>query len=343
MNKINPSIKILSLDGGGIRASYVQLLILEEIEKICKIPIKKLFNFIIGTSAGAILGSNITYDKENESLKEFKNSILVVKNIIIKNNICNLLFNHYRVPINRIYNNLLLHNPCMNYYNNIPPTAELNDNNYTPYFSNIICKMIDNNWQPYIIRNYDVDDKICQNNNIKIKNLGSNQWNLLDQCWATCAIPTMFKEFTDSSNNKYIDYSFININPLLIGIQEVLHVFPKKNIDLIVSIGNTNIDKVNQNNKIDLCYWLKEVINFKNKNSESQNDRETVNIYINNILNNNGKLPLYIRFCPNFNNYFNPLETDTTKIIIFIKEIRQWISDNQEPFIILKNFFETNN
>ena len=342
MNKEYPSIKILSLDGGGIRGSYVQLIILEEIEKICKIPIKKLFNFIIGTSAGAVLGSNITYDKENECLNEFKNSIHIIQTIIKKNNICNLLCNHYRIPVNEICNNLILHNPCMNYYNSIATHANLDDNNYTPFYCNIICKMIDNNWEPYIIRNYDVDDKICQNNNIKIKNLGSNQWNLLDQCWATCAIPTMFKEFTDSSNNKYIDYSFININPLLIGIQEVLHVFPK-NIDLIVSIGNTNIDKVNQNDKIDLCYWFNQIINLNNKNSESQNDKETMNIYINNILNNNGKIPLYIRFCPNFNNYFNPLETKTSSIMVLIKEIREWINNNQELFITLKNFLETNN
>lgn len=343
MNKENTSIKILSLDGGGIKGSYVQLIILQEIEKICKIPIKKLFNFIIGTSTGAILGSNITYDKPNEVLTEFNNSIIATQNVFKKINICNLLFNGYRVPLNEYLNNRLLCNPCLNYYNQIPDYANLYNDKYIPYYCNIICRLNNDICEPYIIRNYNIDNEICKKNNIKIQNIGSNQWNLLDQYWATTAVPTYIKEFTDLSDNKYIDYSYINTNPLLLGIQEVLHVFPKENIDLIVSIGHTNIRKTNYNKNYDLCYWLNNIFNLDNKNSESENNKEITNIYINNLLKQNDKIPLYIRLCPDINYKIDTLETDPNKIILLKKNIKDWISDNQEQFIILKNFFGINN
>ena len=181
MNKENTSIKILSLDGGGIKGSYVQLIILQEIEKICKIPIKNLFNFIIGTSAGAILGSNIAYDKPDEALREFNNTLNNVQNLCKKRNIYNLLCTGYRIPLNEFMNSRLLHNPCLNYYDRMPDYANLRNSIYIPYYCNIICKMIDNNWEPYFIRNYNIDNKICKKNNINYSNgvqMNSMQANL---------------------------------------------------------------------------------------------------------------------------------------------------------------------
>ena len=40
MNKENTSIKILSLDGGGIKGSYVQLIILQRLKKFVKFQLK---------------------------------------------------------------------------------------------------------------------------------------------------------------------------------------------------------------------------------------------------------------------------------------------------------------
>ncbi len=47
-------IKVLSIDGGGIRG-IVPAVILSELERVTQQPIAKLFDLIAGTSSGGIL------------------------------------------------------------------------------------------------------------------------------------------------------------------------------------------------------------------------------------------------------------------------------------------------
>jgi len=52
-------IRVLSLDGGGVRG-VIQLVILAQIERLIGLPIAKLFDLIVGTSAGGILALYLT-------------------------------------------------------------------------------------------------------------------------------------------------------------------------------------------------------------------------------------------------------------------------------------------
>lgn len=62
------TIKILSIDGGGIRG-IIPATILAEIEKRTGKPIHKLFDLIAGTSAGGIVALGLTCPDENKKAK----------------------------------------------------------------------------------------------------------------------------------------------------------------------------------------------------------------------------------------------------------------------------------
>ena len=66
-------VRILSLDGGGIRG-IVELLILKEIEEKIHLPIVKAFDLICGTSTGGIIALFLTYANQSvdQSLQLFK-------------------------------------------------------------------------------------------------------------------------------------------------------------------------------------------------------------------------------------------------------------------------------
>lgn len=61
---MSKNIKVLSIDGGGIRG-IISAVILAELERLTETPISKLFDLIAGTSAGGILTLALTAPNEN--------------------------------------------------------------------------------------------------------------------------------------------------------------------------------------------------------------------------------------------------------------------------------------
>ena len=64
----NPCIRILSIDGGGVRG-IIPAHVLEKIEKETGQPISRLFDFISGTSTGAVISLALTKPTEGHSEK----------------------------------------------------------------------------------------------------------------------------------------------------------------------------------------------------------------------------------------------------------------------------------
>ena len=80
------SVKILSLDGGGIRG-LIQLIVLMELERITKKPIFELFDLIVGTSIGGIIALGLTTPKVTKGTREEKagsEKILVEKRAAVE-------------------------------------------------------------------------------------------------------------------------------------------------------------------------------------------------------------------------------------------------------------------
>jgi uncharacterized protein len=76
-------VRILSLDGGGIRG-YLEALFLEELEKRAKKPICQLFDLIVATSTGTIIAAGLTIPDKSESSKPAYTASDIVKMYVEK-------------------------------------------------------------------------------------------------------------------------------------------------------------------------------------------------------------------------------------------------------------------
>lgn len=63
-------VRVLSIDGGGIRG-YLPALFLGEVERRAGHPVSKLFDLVVGTSTGAIIGIGLSIGKSAAELSEF--------------------------------------------------------------------------------------------------------------------------------------------------------------------------------------------------------------------------------------------------------------------------------
>lgn len=63
-------VKVLSIDGGGIRG-YLPSLLLAEVERRAGRPVSQLFDLVVGTSTGAIIGIGLATGKSAAELSEF--------------------------------------------------------------------------------------------------------------------------------------------------------------------------------------------------------------------------------------------------------------------------------
>ncbi len=64
---VNEGSRILFLDGGGIRG-LIQIEILAQLEKKTGRKVTELFDWIVGTSTGAVVALALVYGKSNASL-----------------------------------------------------------------------------------------------------------------------------------------------------------------------------------------------------------------------------------------------------------------------------------
>lgn len=75
MHSFDRPIRVLCLDGGGAKGMYT-LGILSELEQRLKEPIHKHFDFIYGTSTGAIIASSLAFGKSvDETINTYRHNI----------------------------------------------------------------------------------------------------------------------------------------------------------------------------------------------------------------------------------------------------------------------------
>ncbi len=63
-------IRVLSIDDGGIRG-YLAALVLAEIERRAQQPVLQLFDLVVGTSTGGIIGLGVSLGRSASELSEF--------------------------------------------------------------------------------------------------------------------------------------------------------------------------------------------------------------------------------------------------------------------------------
>jgi uncharacterized protein len=67
---VGDALRVLAIDGGGIRG-YIPSLVLAEIERRAQRPAATLFDLVVGTSTGGIIGMGLAVGQSAETLSEF--------------------------------------------------------------------------------------------------------------------------------------------------------------------------------------------------------------------------------------------------------------------------------
>lgn len=215
-------IRILSIDGGGLRG-IAPLLILKEIEKQQGKRIHELFDVIIGTSTGGIIASGLTCTKDNinpyYTIDQLIEIYTTKSNMIfpLDNNIFTKTYRKVKTLFSPMYSSSGISKLLYEYFSDMK---------------------LSNTLIPIIVTSYDI-----KNNEVvmfKTRNAKISQQHdayLKDICRATSAAPVYFPSYNLNYNNKdriLVDGGVYINNPTMAGVSDIL-----KTIN--VSIDNVEV------------------------------------------------------------------------------------------------------
>lgn len=228
--------RILSLDGGGIKG-IIELCI---IDRICKnfpghvLPYQ-LFDLIVGTSTGAIVGTALGICKKSPQdalhlykqfpAKVFKKSMVTNTNVL---KVAYLLMGGkhlYRISILENILATLIDMDC--------DFIETINDSCTPKIALVSTNYSANPMRPTLFCNYTRD------------NMTSSQFDDIEYCstckihqglTASAAAPVFFAPYK-IENTFYVDGALSANNPTELAVNEGLRLWPDRNVDLILSLG----------------------------------------------------------------------------------------------------------
>jgi uncharacterized protein len=223
-------VKILSIDGGGIRG-IIPASILVEIEKRTKQPIYKLFDLIAGTSTGGIIALGLT-KPDHEGKVEYTAEDIVK------------LYEDYGAKI--------FYQPIWRKINNLGSvldekySAKNLDRILNNYFKN---SLLSHALTDVLVTGYEIERRSAFFfKSHKAKKDKSRDFLMKDAARATSAAPTYFEpeKIPTKDLEKYyalIDGGVFAGNPAMCAYVEALKMFPLEKNILVVSLGTGELEK----------------------------------------------------------------------------------------------------
>lgn len=260
--KKRPLIKILSIDGGGVRG-IIPTIVLEALEKQIPEPLESYFDVIAGTSCGGLLTCMLSVKSYNiKKASYIKNIFPIMAKQIFKKNLFHSLKSgfglfaskyddcHFCDELDTYFGNLTLDDCTTNI---LIPAYEANRNETFFFKSNRDTKVTDD-------RTY-------------------TRWKLSEVCRATSSAPTFFDPFSvqkEGENFLFIDGAISANNPTLAAVLYAMEIYGPDIDILVVSLGTGTIyDPDNKNYKFryekssGLIGWATDItsIMFSSENS----------------------------------------------------------------------------
>ena len=226
-------VRILSIDGGGLRG-IVPLLVLKEIEKNTGKKIHQLFDVIVGTSTGGIIACGLTCTKDGV------NPYLTVDDLIeLYGSKGDVIFPRSKNIFKRTFVSInSLFNPKFS------PSGL--DGLLLEYFGDM---MLSNTLKPIIVSSYDL-----KNNEVIMFKTRNAKWSndydasLRDVCRATSAAPTYlpsYKMVWRGKSRILVDGGVYINNPAMAAVADVLKTMEGIEVSDIecLSLGTGNHSK----------------------------------------------------------------------------------------------------
>ena len=248
-----PPLRILSLDGGGIKG-YNLLEMLLRLEKRCGLPVTDLFDLVVGTSIGGTIALALTTvgGKAGCTTVELLLDSLA-SDVMAKGSLLHLLRSGQKIPQSAVskFARKALGIIGAEENDKIPPPrgGQQGRSERRPHCCVTTSHWDQGEWGCMMLGNYD------RGQSSQHRMDGSREWSLSDAMMATTAAPTYFGP-VHVAGRSYMDGGLTANNPTLHAVLEAGYIWPGRRIGCIISLGCGKYSSVEKASSMGTLYWI---------------------------------------------------------------------------------------